>query len=133
MRGRLRGMARSPFYAAPTPLHPTACTAWRAATQGLSGFVAVYNLQSNARLGRVDIKALPVEMAFAPDGSSLVVVTQVPGGGGGRVRVLWHIHSRREHPAGLEDRQCSDLQWHFKIRHAPADPCRHEHDMTMRS
>lgn len=45
--------------------------------QGVSGYVAVYDLQSGARVGRVDIRSVAVEMAFAPDGSVLVVVVQV--------------------------------------------------------
>ncbi len=55
--------------------------------QGVSGYVAVYDLQSNTRIGRVDLKALPVEMAFAPDGTVLIVATQVrPGANGVRVQ-----------------------------------------------
>ncbi|KAG2431967.1 hypothetical protein HYH02_013183 [Chlamydomonas schloesseri] len=43
---------------------------------GVSGYVAVYDLQSNSRVGRVDLKSVPVELAFAPDGSVLIVVVQ---------------------------------------------------------
>ncbi|GLC75697.1 hypothetical protein PLESTF_001674900 [Pleodorina starrii] len=43
---------------------------------GVSGFLAVYDMQSNTRLGRVDLKSVPVEMAFAPDGSVIIVVVQ---------------------------------------------------------
>lgn len=39
--------------------------------------MAVYDLQSNSRVGRVDLKSVPVELAFAPDGSVLIVVVQV--------------------------------------------------------
>lgn len=44
--------------------------------QGISGYVAVYDLLTGSRLGRLDLKSIPVEMSFAPDGSVLVVVVQ---------------------------------------------------------
>ncbi|KXZ50212.1 hypothetical protein GPECTOR_17g849 [Gonium pectorale] len=43
---------------------------------GVSGYLAVYDVQTNTRLGRVDLKSVPVEMAFAPDGSVIIVVVQ---------------------------------------------------------
>ncbi|EFJ50185.1 hypothetical protein VOLCADRAFT_89057 [Volvox carteri f. nagariensis] len=43
---------------------------------GVSGYMAVYDLQTNTRLGRVDLKSVPVEMAFAPDGSVIIAVVQ---------------------------------------------------------
>lgn len=45
-------------------------------TQGVSGYVAVYDLLTGSRLGRTDLNSMPVEMCFAPDGSALVVVVQ---------------------------------------------------------
>ncbi|GLI65745.1 hypothetical protein VaNZ11_009346 [Volvox africanus] len=43
---------------------------------GVSGYLAVYDLQTNTRLGRVDLRSVPVEMAFAPDGSIVIVIVQ---------------------------------------------------------
>ncbi|GFR49125.1 hypothetical protein Agub_g10923, partial [Astrephomene gubernaculifera] len=43
---------------------------------GVSGYVAVYDVQLGTRLGRVELKSIPVEMGFAPDGSVLVVMVQ---------------------------------------------------------
>ncbi|KAG2498542.1 hypothetical protein HYH03_003293 [Edaphochlamys debaryana] len=43
---------------------------------GVSGYVAVYDLQSGTRVGRVDLKSVPLELAFAPDGSVLIAVVQ---------------------------------------------------------
>ncbi len=56
--------------------------------QGVSGYVAVYDLQSGARVGRVDIRSVAVEMAFAPDGSVLVVVVQVGWAAAGQASFL---------------------------------------------
>ena len=45
--------------------------------QGASGYVAVYEMLSGCRISRMDLKMTPVEMMFAPDGSSLVIAVQV--------------------------------------------------------
>lgn len=41
--------------------------------------MAVYDLLSGARLGRLDVRSTPVEMEFAPDSPTLVVILQVHG------------------------------------------------------
>ena len=39
--------------------------------------MAVYEMLSGCRISRMDLKMTPVEMMFAPDGSSLVIAVQV--------------------------------------------------------
>jgi hypothetical protein len=59
--------------------------------QGASGYVAVFDLLSSSSLIRFDLKSVPLEMCFSPDGNYLVVAAQV--GGREEHKIRTHIHA----------------------------------------
>lgn len=90
---RVQARVRKPSCQMPptAPLNPPRHAACLPA-QGVSTFVAVYDMLSGSRLSRINLKETVVQLCFSPDGTALIALLQVRGSAG--VRMMQHQQNR---------------------------------------